>query len=138
MNPIFNVMPLRWAVCLPLALTVFFSACATVSGITEANLAQRVEQATTPADHLNLAAYFDDQAAAAERQRDKWRQLRKYYEHKPASLFYPIGTVPGMLAHYDQLIQDQQNSADECRALARVHRGLAEQVSGDKAAPEPQ
>lgn len=116
------------------ALSTALSGCAATGGAEEADLERRVAQATTPADHLALAAYFDQRAAAAERQRDEWRALRRHYERTPASTFYPIGTAPGMLSHYDQLIQDEESSARQLRALGQLHRGLADDAAGRREA----
>lgn len=124
----------RWQIVAVVGLIAALSGCAATGGAEEADLERRVAQATTPADHLALAEYFDRRAAVAERQRDEWQALRKYYERTPASTFYPIGTVPGMLSHYDQLIQDEESSARQCRALGQLHRGLGDDAAGRREA----
>lgn len=113
--------------------------CATAAsktGITDANLLERIAQAHTPADHENLAVYFDEKAAAAQRTSEECRQLRKRYERMPQSVFYRFGTAPGLLSHYEDLIGNHRRNAESYRALADWHRMQATQGSGDKGGAE--
>lgn len=112
---------------------VALAGCASASSTaapSERAIEQRVAQARTPEEHLGLASYFEKQAAAAQRDADEYRTLRHYYERTPQSVYYPTGMAPAMLNHYDQLVQNQERNAVEYRALAQLHRSLAERPSG--------
>ncbi len=118
-------------------LVVAGCAAASKTGITATTLAERVTQARTPADHENLASYFDEQAATAERASEECRQLRKGYERTPQSLFYSIGLAPAMLMHYDDLIENHRRNAESYRSLADWHRQQAKPDSGSAGGAEP-
>lgn len=111
-----------------LAAAITTAGCATTnaSGITDADLNQRIQQASTPADHAAIAAYYDGQARESERLRRERQEARRHYAHTPASLFYPLGTTPAILEHYDRLIEGYDQTARESRALSQWHRQLAE------------
>lgn len=95
-------------------------------GITEANLDQRIQQASTPADHAALANYYDERATYAQRESGLRRSARRHYEYWPPGIYYPTGTTPGILDHYDRLIEGYEQTARESRALAAWHRSMAE------------
>lgn len=121
------------ALTLPFAVvagTFVVAGCAATSktGITWATATDRAEQARTRADHENLATYFDEQARAALTRVEECQELRRRYERTPASVFYPIGTVPAMLDHYDALIRAHRQAAERYEALAKLHRALAAQA----------
>ena len=106
--------------------------CASVGtpALSEGDIEQRVAQARTAEQHLGLDTYFEAQAAAAEHDADECRKLRTHYQRTPQSLYYPIGMAPAMLSHYDQLIQNHRRNAEEYRALAQLHRSLADRPAG--------
>ncbi|MBL6748885.1 MAG: hypothetical protein ISP90_00100 [Nevskia sp.] len=81
--------------------------------INEAILDQKIAQASTPADHTALAAYYDAQASEADHRADARRRARHQYERWPPGLYYPIGTTPSLLDHYDQLIAGYEQTARE-------------------------
>jgi hypothetical protein len=112
--------------------SVFAGGCATFEqrGITEANLDQKVQEASAPADHAALADYYDEQARYAQREGGVRRGARRHYEHWPPGVYYPVGTTAGILDHYDRLIEGYEQTASESRALAAWHRRLAEGHSG--------
>lgn len=110
------------------AFAVAGCAATSKTGITSATATDRAEQARTWADHENLATYFDEQARAALAKVKEYQELRRRYERTPASVFYPIGTVPAMLEHYDELIRAHRQAAERYEALAKLHRALAAQA----------
>lgn len=118
-----------WAV---LAASIAAAGCATTnsSGVTDANLNQRIQQASTPADHAAIAAYYDEQARDSERLRRERQDARRHYAHVPAGVYYPTGTTPGILEHYDRLIEGYDQTARESRALSHWHQRLAESAEG--------
>lgn len=93
------------------------------TGVTDANVADKVQQAATPADHQNLATYYDAQAQAAEREAGADRELRMRYARRWRPGEYPMG--PGALEPYDHLIEGQEDDIREYRALAEWHREMA-------------
>ncbi|MFA5937712.1 MAG: hypothetical protein WC809_00025 [Sinimarinibacterium sp.] len=99
-------------------------------GITDANLDQKIQQASSPADHIALADYYDEQARYAQREGRARRSARRHYEHWPPGVYYPIGTTAGIVDHYDRLIEGYEQTASESRALADWHRRMAEGQGG--------
>lgn len=117
----------------PLLAAVALAGCASASPLaapSERDIVQRVAEARAPEEHLSLAAYFEAQATAAQDEADRCRALRRYYERKPQTLYYPTGMAPAMLNHYDALIENHQRNAEEYRALAQLHRKLAQGPAG--------
>lgn len=103
------------------------SACITdPARVTDATLQQRLMTASTPADHAALAAYFSAQARDAEDKAAARRAARRHYSHTPASIYYPIGTAPALLEHYDRLIAGYEQAARENRELSQLHQRLSE------------
>ena len=110
-----------------LGVFVALSACATdPTRVTDATLQERLATATTPADHAALAAYFSAQARDADDKAAARRAARRHYAHTPAGTFYPIGTAPALLEHYDNLIAGYEQAARENRELSQWHQHLAE------------
>ena len=103
------------------------SACITdPARVTDATLQQRLATASTPAEHAALATYFKEQARDAEDKAAARRAARRHYAHTPASIFYPIGTAPAILEHYDRLIAGYEQAALENRELSQWHQRLAD------------
>ena len=107
------------------AFVVAGCAAAGTTGITWTTAAARAEAARTRTDHETLATYFDEQAQAALKKVEECQELRRRYERTPASIYYPIGMAPAMLAHYDALIEAHRQAAGRYEALAKLHRALA-------------
>jgi len=94
--------------------------------VTDATLQDRLASAAAPADHAALAAYFSAQARDAEDKAAARRAARRHYSHTPASIYYPIGTAPALLEHYDRLIAGYEQAARENRELSQLHQRLSE------------
>src|SRR5688572_1730369 len=71
---------------------------AAASGVTSANLADKVEQAHTPADHAALSQYYEEQASATEREAGDEREARTRYERRWSPDDHPMGR--GAREHY--------------------------------------
>lgn len=91
--------------------------------VTDANVADKVQQATTPADHQVLARYYDEQANTADREASGERETRGRYEGRWRPGDHPMG--PGAIAPYDHLIENRGDDAREYRSLADWHREMA-------------
>lgn len=120
-----------------IAAILVLTACSTArkTGITDGTLVERLAQARTPVDHENLAIYFDEQAAAAERMSAECRKLHQRYEHTLRSL-EASGTAPGLLGHFNDLIENHRRNAGSYRALAAWHRRQATEGTGNKTGAE--
>lgn len=104
----------------------------TAAAVTDANVADKVEQAATPADHENLARYYDERANAADREVATDRDTRGRYERRWGPGDHPMG--PGAIAPYDHLIESHGDDAREHRALAAWHREMARHAQEPAAA----
>ena len=115
------------------------------TSVTDANLASKVQQASTPADHQDIARFYDAQAQFAERKAADNRELKRGYERN-----WPPSNPPGgpgaeghrdsstgaaamsmhefgssAERHYDHLIEGSEDDAREYHALAEEHRDMA-------------
>lgn len=102
------------------------------TAVTDANVADKVEQAAIPADHENLARYYDERANAAEREAGGDRETRGRYESRWRPGEHPMG--PGAIAPYDHLIENHGDDAHEYRSLADWHREMARHAQEPTAA----
>lgn len=141
------------ALCL-IASALMFAGCAQKSAVhpataatsvTDSNLASKVQQASTPADHQDIARFYDAQAQFAARKAADNRELKRGYGRN-----WPPGNPPrgpgaeghgdsltGAAAmsmhgfgssaerHYDHLIERSEDDAREYHALAEEHRDMA-------------
>jgi hypothetical protein len=96
-----------------------------VATVTATNVADKVQQASTPADHQNLASYYEARAKAADRQVTEERDIRGRYDHRWGPGEHPMGH--GVLLPYDHLIAGHEVDAREYRSLADWHREMAQQ-----------
>ena len=110
------------------------SAAGSASGVTAANLAEKIEQARSPADHRELAAYYDARAEAAQREVAEDRELRGRYERRWQPDNHPMG--PGARGHYDNLIGGHEASAHNYQAMAQWHREMAGRAQESSTADE--
>lgn len=92
-----------------------------------------MEQAQTPADHENLADYFERQAAAEEENGEECRKLRKRFESALPLISSATGKATDLLEHYDHLMQGHERNAGDYRAPAAWHRRLAKRAAGNDA-----
>ena len=115
------------------------------TSVTDANLASKVQQASTPADHQDIARFYDAQAQLAARKAADNRELKRGYGRN-----WPPGNPPGgpgaeghgdsstgaaamsmhgfgssAERHYDRLIEGGEDDAREYHALAEEHRYMA-------------
>ena len=124
------------------------------TSVSDSNLASKVQQASTPADHQAIARFYDAQAQFAERKAADNRELKRGYGRN-----WPPGNPPGgpgaeghgdsssgaaamsmhgfgssAERHYDHLIERSEDDAREYHALAEEHRDMAAR-SGQTPAP---
>lgn len=104
------------------------------SSVTDANVTQKVEQARTPADHQDLAAYYDARAQQAERDGTEERELKGQYERRWQPGDHPMG--PGAGRHFESLAEEHQATASHYRAMGQWHREMAERTEKSSAAAE--
>ena len=102
------------------------TATPTGGAVTATNVADKVQQASTPADHQDLANYYDERAKAADRQVSEDRDIRGRYEHHWGQDAHPMGH--GKLSEYDHLIAGHQDGAQAYRSLGNWHREMSRQL----------
>lgn len=122
--------------------------------VTDANLTSKVEQARTPADHEDIARYYDAQASAAERAAAADREVKRSYG-RPWPPGLPAGPAaeghydsttgtatltlrgfgPDAQGHYDRLVESREDDAREYHALAEWHREVAARSGGAQGSP---
>lgn len=124
-----NGMAARWVLTLALSGAVLAATgcAASYGGLKGGEVTERISQASTPADHDQIASYYDAQAAEARQAAEDLRKRRRHYEHTPTSAYLPAGGGFGMIKHYDNLIDGQERNAREFASLAALHREMAKQ-----------
>lgn len=107
-----------------LTVGVALSGCAGPSSAPSPELQQRIERASTPADHESLATYYTQEAAKARAQASEHRRMAKSYQ----------GIVNGgrgtasMPAHCNAIVASFENIATEYDLMAVAHQQLAKQA----------
>ncbi|SRR6266849_2511672 len=96
--------------------------------VTDDNLDQMIANAKTPADHEAIAAFYDQEAAAAEEKAKLHHSNHKTYEKYPP--FRGLKAAPNMAYHCDALGRYFQEAADQDKALAAGHREMAKKAEG--------
>ncbi len=86
--------------------------------VTDANLAEKVKNAKTAADHEMIAEYYDKEAAENAKKAELHRTMRNVY------------IKPPLQAHCGRLIENYQAAADQDKALAAAQRQMAKQAGG--------
>ena len=94
------------------------------TGITDANVAQKVEQAHTPAEHRELSSYYEAKAQAARHERATERDIGERYERRWGSDNHPMGSRAGR--HFQDLAEGHERTASHYREMADWHRELAQ------------
>lgn len=90
--------------------------------VTDSNLNEMIEKAKTPADHEAIAAYFDQEAAAAKKKADLHRgSAETYRKLKIAKPVYMAEMCDSIAAGFDA-------TAAEAEKLAKMHREMAKQA----------
>lgn len=119
------------------AAALALSGCATTGAtrITDATLNQSIEQASTTADHVVIATYYEVRAHQAENDLRERQAARRHYAHEPAGMYYPNGSARTVLEHYDRLMAGYEQTALENHALASWHRQLADEASHGRGGP---
>ena len=85
---------------------------------------KKIEAAKTKADHEELAAYYEQEAKAAQAKAEQHLdQARRY--RKGAPFVYPRATATALIEHCDSIANKYKEIADESAKLAKTHRDLA-------------
>ena len=87
-----------------------------------------IETASTSADHIKIAEYYEEQAVMME---------KKATLHESMAKAYQGGKMGGMTTHCDKLATDSKASAEQYREMAAEHRKMAQQTQGQDT-PAPQ
>ncbi len=127
----------RWLVLAAVVLTL--SGCAAERPVKPAGIEQKIEAARTRADHQDIAAVYEQQAAGDKAAAERYRGLARAYELGRVSSEPPAGSLEsvrshagnlrsqnqGLVALCENLARKYQQAAEENLALAREHRRLA-------------
>lgn len=108
-----NLFPVIALVLIGMSAAVATAARAQTSTVNEDNLVQSIQNAKTAADHEAIAAYYDQEAAEAEKKAELHRQS--------ASNLKPVGMANmcnTLAKHWDKV-------AAQDKELAKAHRKMA-------------
>jgi hypothetical protein len=90
-----------------------------------ADIDAKIAAAKTAADHEEIAKWYDDQAAEAERKAEEHRKMGEAYKREPG----PMGkTKTHFHEHCEALVRSYTAEAKEYRALAAAHREMAKKA----------
>jgi hypothetical protein len=93
-------------------------------GAENVDILQKVQTAKTPADHEAIAAYYEQQAAAAKKNADMHRQMAETYKGGGTAIGKGSGAT-AMPQHCQNLAKSFDEEAAQYAAMAQVHRELA-------------
>lgn len=104
---------------------------ATPKHLSKKEVAQLIETAKSPADHMQLARYFSSEAAKFEAEADEHADMAKRYQRNPS----PLATkFPGSMQtfnHCDALSKSLREAARSARELAASHEQMAKDAGAD-------
>jgi hypothetical protein len=83
------------------------------------NLEQMIMNAKTAADHEAIAAYYEKEAQAAHAKHAEHQKMGEWYKKNPTV------NKSGFSTHCDILAADDNKTAKEYEALAKLHRDMA-------------
>jgi hypothetical protein len=92
--------------------------------VTDSNVTEKIEQASTPADHRELAEYYEARANTVRREGAEERELRGQYERRWRSDNHPMGSRAGR--HFEELAEGHEQTASHYREMADWHREMAQ------------
>ena len=81
------------------------------------NIAQKIRQAKTPADHQAIAAFYEKEAQDARQEAKQHNQLKDAYATMP--------DMNMMVPHCDTLVKQYQEVGKELDAMAEMHKKMA-------------
>ena len=110
------------------------TASTATGGVTSENLAAKVDQARTPADHQALAQYYDEQAGVVQREVADEKEAQTRYAHRWNPDEHPMGRGPR--EHYGHMIEGREGGARHYRAMAKWHREMATRAEHEQVANE--
>lgn len=86
----------------------------------------QVEMAKTKADHEAVAKRFEDEAAQLEKQAGEHERLARRY--RGGIGVGPKTNAESLANHCDNFVKNIRASANEAREMAKLHRGMAQQL----------
>jgi hypothetical protein len=93
--------------------------------VTDGNVAAKIDDAKTAADHKALETYFNSKAAEAAKQVQLHEDMMKSYKR--------IGKYPGpstwMRSHCQSLLREYRQMQDDYESMAEMHGWMAEESS---------
>jgi hypothetical protein len=104
------------------------------SGVTDANVATKIEGASTAADHEALAKYYDERTRLAQAEAVNDSEARTRYERR----WNPNEHLMGGRAreHYNHMVEQREGEAGDYHAMADWHREMAQHAQREPAADE--
>ena len=97
-----------------------------------ADIVKLINTARTPADHLKIAAWFDEQAKEARAEAKKFGSLSDCYsQEKNKAMYKGVAAGAGVHAHAWCSLQAHRylTAAADDEKLANMHRTIAEQLA---------
>lgn len=108
---------------LALFLGAVLAGCASTPQSPPPEITQRIQTATTRADHESLASYYTNEAATAKASAENHRKMARSYQ---AQVSQRGGT--SMAAHCNAIVQAQEGIAATFEKMAAEHREMARQA----------
>jgi ribosomal protein S15P/S13E len=90
------------------------------------NIAQKVRDAKTPADHQAIAAVFAKEAQAAQQEAKLHTQLKDAYAAKLKDAYAAKPDMQMMVSHCDMLVKHYQEIAKDLETIAKMHKKMGE------------
>lgn len=98
--------------------------------VTAVNLAEKIDQARTPADHRALASYYEERARIEQGDETAEREARTRYGARWSAEQHPMGRRAS--DHHNGLIEDHASAARRYHGMAELHREMATQAEQEQ------
>ncbi len=108
-----------------LALTAFALPVLSARAADDADIAAKVQSAKTPADHEQIAKFYDAESTAATQSAAMHRKMAKTYKGMPAQSGGKGSGVSAMPQHCESLAKNFDAEAEHFKSMAQTHRDLA-------------
>lgn len=110
----------RRAISVALILFLSIMMGAAVKAADEVDINKLIQNANTPEEHINIAEYYERQAAIMEKKSGLHANMAKSYKRSPKRR--------GLAKHCSNLSEKYKEAAEEYTTMAVEHRKLAKEM----------
>ena len=89
-------------------------------------VAMLIEKANTPADHMKLAKYYNQQADKFEMEAKEHAEMGEMYKKRPSATGLKTAMSPDTTVHCEYIAESLRNASKKARELSAEHAKMAD------------